>query len=57
MKLGVLPGVICALIQIPFVIQDPSRWWNWLSIGFCVGFSVCNAMALADKKSERRKAT
>lgn len=55
MKLGVLPGVICALIQIPFVIQDPSRWWNWLSIGFCVGFSVCNAMALADKKAERRK--
>jgi uncharacterized membrane protein len=27
---------MCA-INVPFIITDPSRWWNWTSAIFCGG--------------------
>jgi len=29
-----------AAIQIPFIIQDPTRWWNWAALIFCFGVGI-----------------
>ena len=26
---------VLAALQIPFIIQDPTRWFNWIALVFC----------------------
>ncbi len=26
---------LLAAINLPFVIYDPTYWWNWISFGIC----------------------
>jgi hypothetical protein len=42
-----ISAMICfglAAIQVPFVVQDPTRWWNWASILFCALTGLVIAM-------------
>ena len=30
-------------INIPFIIQDPTRYWNWMSAVICFGLGIISA--------------
>ena len=31
------------LLNVPFIVADPTRWWNWVSLVFCFGVGVVSA--------------
>lgn len=38
--------VICFLlciINIPFIVQDPSRWFSWCAVVFAFGMGIVSA--------------
>jgi len=35
--IALISPLLGAAIQIPFIVYDPARWWNILSVGFCFG--------------------
>lgn len=39
--------IICmamAAINVPLIVQNPSRWWNWAAAVFCFGLGIANAV-------------
>ena len=32
-----------AVINIPFIVQDPTRWWNWAALVFSFGAGIVSA--------------
>ena len=33
-----------AAINVPFIVYDPTRWWNWASLVFCFGLGIASAV-------------
>jgi hypothetical protein len=44
-----LMGAIMSAINILFIAQDPTRWWNWASAVVCFGLGILCAIE-ADNK-------
>ena len=36
---GPIQFVLCA-VNIPFIVQDPTRWMNWASAVICFGMGI-----------------
>ena len=32
-----------AAINVPFIVQDPTRWLNWAAAVFCFGLGIASA--------------
>lgn len=42
-----MPTVILfamAALNVPFIVTDPTRWWNWASAVFCFGLAIASAL-------------
>jgi len=39
MKSAIFILLMC-VINIPFIVLDPSQWWNWMSAIFCFGLFI-----------------
>ncbi len=33
-----------AAINVPYIVQDPTRWWNWAALVFCFGLGIASAI-------------
>jgi hypothetical protein len=36
--------IAMAAINVPFIVEDPSRWWNWCAAVFCLGIGIVVAI-------------
>jgi uncharacterized membrane protein len=48
------PMIIMAMaaINVPFIVDDPSRWWNWCAAVFCFGVGIVVAIGLLADESK-----
>ena len=46
---------LSAALNVPFALADPTRWWNWLAMGFCLGLGVAHSVMSGDARDERYK--
>lgn len=33
-----------SVINIPFIVLNPKRWWNWMAAVFCFGLGIASAI-------------
>jgi len=48
--IGRIAVIVCfamCVINIPFIVQDPTRWWNWASAVFCFGLGIANTISIS----------
>ena len=36
--------MVMAAINVLFIVQNPSRWWNWAAAVVCFGLGIANAV-------------